>query len=153
MTRADKIELMAVATATLATLALSPALPRTLAMGEVALTASALLLAQGLVRDLFIKFGRRPAGEACTVGNGVASQSNCMCMESSLGMVGIIAGVVLLLTVVPRNVHLHWSFWPALVAGVGLAGFFMKSIVIDWKSRRLRRVADHRQVKFGRRAG
>lgn len=143
--RRHRIEwcLIAIAAGSAWMLALSGRLPPRLPLGEVILGASALLLAQGLVRDVAIKLWPPPA---CPVGPGGAARS-CLCAESTVGTAGVAAGVLALLAAVPIQVPLpSWS-WPVAILVIGAFGFLIKSLVIDWKNRRVIVVSDHRTVR------
>ncbi len=153
MSKVDKIELGLIVFATAVAVAVAEMLPRELAVGEVALIASALLLAQGLARDLWLKYGHKrscPVPADQVEPSGRAPAATCMCVESSIGIFGVVAGVLALFSGAGSTINLSKFFWPATVLLVGLAGFSMKSLVIDWKSRRIRRESDHRAVRFGK---
>ena len=148
MRRRDIVELIGIGAATAIVGVWRAELPSALPVGEIALVASALLLGQGLIRDLYIKYSLRKAGGAsCSL--DPAKKATCMCMESTLGIFGILAGVVALLGGGIRHLLLFpdW-FWPAMVLAVGIVGFLLKSLVIDWKARRIRIETNHENVRF-----
>ena len=119
---------------------LEPWFPRRLPVGEILLYGSALLLFQGLVRDLYLKY-LAPKPVACDV----KSKGKCLCMESTIGSIGIAAGVLILLSMgMRRTIHLPAWAWPAIVVVIGTIGFCVREFVIDWKAGKLRRGLDHR---------
>lgn len=157
MNKTDKVEIALICLATVLAAAATKILPRQLALGEIALAASALLLGQGLARDLWLKYGRKNVAEpVCVVrkGNdtptGNRKPAACMCVESSIGAFGIVAGALALLSGASGTATLPVYFWPVLVPTVGFIGFAMKSLVIDWKARRIRIESDHSSVRFGK---
>jgi hypothetical protein len=74
----------------------------------------------------------------------------CMCMESSVGVVGVVAGGALLLSGIRAQVQLAGVFWPAFVFFTCLIGFVIKNYVFDWQTWpwRIRRVEDHSSIVF-----
>ena len=69
-----------------------------------------------------------------------------MCMESTVGVAGVIGGLAVLLCGLGRPVEVALFFWPALVLAVGITGFVIKDFVLDWKARSVRRVKDHQSI-------
>jgi hypothetical protein len=124
------IELALVALASAVTFGGARVLPAALPAGTLALVCAALLLGQGLARDLSIKFVAH-RDQSCAVGAQ-------FCAESALGIGGIIAGALLLASGAGQVVTLTAARWGLLVAMVGLGGFFIKDVVFDVRSRRLR---------------
>jgi hypothetical protein len=125
----------------------------------VILTASVLLLGQGLIRDLWMKYGAKrehPAAEAQSTATDAAQTGPaappkpqrivCMCAESTVGVAGVVAGLTVVLCGIRSTVDLPSVFWPALVLIVGVTGFIIKDYVLDWKSRSVRRVKDHSSI-------
>ena len=137
MRKRDVVELASVA---LAAAALAPLFPSRLAAGTLALIASALLLGQGLLRDLWLKFGA--AARASAPASGTAA----FCMESGIGLAGIVAGTALLALGAGGQVSLARTHWALVVLGVGIVGFALKDVVVDLRGRRLRIQKDHRSV-------
>ena len=149
----DWMELGLIAGATAGAWVFRDGLFRVASVGEAVLAGSAVLLAQGLVRDLARKYGpwRKPASCAIAPPDADGKPSaRCMCAESTVGTLGLVVGVVaLLLGGVASPFAAPAWFWAALVPGVALFGFAIKSVVIDWKQRRLRLVSDHSTIRWG----
>jgi hypothetical protein len=144
MLRRTAVELGLVGAAAVVAWAVRGMLPRTLPVGELTLYASALLLFQGLVRDLYLKYVA-PAPAQCAIGE--LNKGKCLCMESTIGIVGIAAGSATLVTMgMHRQVRLPGWIWPLLVLAIGSVGFLVQEFVIDWKALRLRRGLDHRKL-------
>ncbi len=153
----EKIELGLIATVAVATWFFATRLPVKLPAGYLILAASVLLLGQGLLRDLYVKYVAKkdhPAADPSTgsgptpsTGSGTAPKRIvCMCMESTVGVAGVIGGLAILLCGIGRIIEVPTFFWPALVIGVGVVGFVIKDFVLDWKARSVRRVKDHQSI-------
>lgn len=137
------VELSLVAGATFATAWLVPWLPVRLPIGTVGLVAASILLSQGLLRDVWLLWRSRRAE------SGAASiVQRCICLESSVGVLGIALGVVLLLSGVGGSVELGRPGWLGLVLVVLAAGFFLKDWTFAWNPWRLQREKDHASVIF-----
>jgi len=142
----EKLELVAIGLAVLGTWIAGPHLPTRLAAGSASLLVASLLLGQGLVRDLYLKFGapgRAPAA-ACAVGSG--GKSSAFCMESALGILGIATGGLLLGFGAGGTIVLSRLGWALGIGAMGCAGFVLKDVVIDLRTGRLHREKDHRNV-------
>ena len=156
MTVREKVELVLIAAAASAAGAFATSLPPSLPAGYVILTASVLLLGQGLIRDLWMKYGAKRDHPAPSTSSGQAPSTSseppkpqrivCMCAESTVGVAGVVAGLTVVLCGIRSHVELPPIFWPALVLIVGVIGFIIKDYVLDWKSRSVRRVKDHSSI-------
>jgi hypothetical protein len=140
MTTREKVELLLICILAAAAWFFAPKLPQKLAIGEVVLAASVFLLGQGLLRDLWIKYVVKPAAPA------EPRRIVCMCMESTVGVVGVSAGGAILLCGIRSSVALPGIFWPLLILIVGAVGFAIKDFVIDWKTWKVHREKDHQSV-------
>ena len=143
MTPAEKIEPGLIPLlAGLAWLA-APLLPRQISLGTALVWAAALVLLQGLVRDLWLLAGARRAARA-----DVPRRARCMCVESTVGVTGIVAGCVLLGAGIDRTfVVSRWGWVLAVTAVLGV-GFALKDYVFEWRPFRLRRDKDHLNIVF-----
>ncbi|MGF1572976.1 MAG: hypothetical protein ACFCU1_07875 [Sumerlaeia bacterium] len=148
----DQVEITIILAVVVILLPLGYFLPKGLPLGEVILYSAALLLFQGLVRDLAVKVYPPKSCEVVQIpqtdqhGNR-STIKTCMCAESTIGIVGVVSGVLLLFSGWKLVLQFPWYSWPLGGAAVLLGGFFLKSIVIDWKNKRLMRVQDHRTIK------
>jgi hypothetical protein len=135
MTRAEIVEIVLIAAAIPAA-ALAPGrdVTWTLAFGKVVGYSAALLLGQGLLRDvLHLALVRRAPGE----GRRIA----CLCAESTLGLVLVAAAVGLTLIGIEDTVALGAAGRAALVAAIVGTGFVAKDYVIS-----VRKERDHASV-------
>ena len=127
-------------------------LPIAVTLGGLCLAGAVLLLGQGLLRDAWILWAGG-AGESCALPESAEVQNGrkpatCMCMESTIGTLLIVVGIALLFTPSRRVFHVGRGFWTLFVGTTLVCGLLMKSIVIDWKAKRLRIVRDHKSVVF-----
>lgn len=138
MTCAEWMEILAIAAVTTAGWPASKFFPSTMPLWQIVLGASALLLAQSLVRDVAILLrNRRPAA------NEPRKEAHCFCLESTVGATGIVAGALLAGLDSSTQVAIgRWSFVLAL-AGTMALGFAIKDLVISWKPFGVRREKDH----------
>ena len=92
MTQTERtVELTLIAACTGLTWLAGDLLPGASDTGRVALTCAGVLLAQSLIHDLWFvwsKRGHKPAQ---------AKPARCMCVESTLGMLGMVVGAVVIL--------------------------------------------------------
>jgi hypothetical protein len=144
MTAREKGELILIALAACVAYVFREKLPQHWPLGNLVLSASVILLGQGLLRDLWIKYVVRKAPHA----PGTRQAISCMCMESTVGVIGVIAGLLLVAVRASAQISLPPWFWPALVATIGVAGFLIKDLVIDFKAWTIRREPDHQNIVF-----
>jgi hypothetical protein len=135
------VELAAIVMASAAAAAGAVLLPESLGAGELALTAASLLLGQGLLRDLWLKYGAQ-AGHSCAPVPG----GKAVCAESGLGIAVVIAGTALLLSGAGGAVQLSPARWAGLFLGAGALGFALRNVVVDLRARRIRVEKDHRSI-------
>lgn len=114
-------------------------------LANLLLNAASLLLLQGLVRDLWILF-------KCAKKNQISSQkmthASCLCVESSVGLIGIAIGLTLLFSSAEYAFYLT-PFMVALLSGVVLVfGFFIKDFVIQWRPWRIYKMPNHVNIVF-----
>lgn len=142
ITRAEKIELGLIVVAVCALATWSKRLPPSLELGSLFAIVALALLGQGLLRDVWLLAKRRNAGGA----TAHREEARCMCMESTVGLSGVLVGVVLTAAGVPVVVRLPAGAWIVSGAIVWAAGFAMKDVVIQWSPWKLRRVKDHGSI-------
>jgi hypothetical protein len=139
MTRAEWIEIFAIAIVTSASWPASKLFHSTMPLWQIILGASALLLAQSLVRDVAILFRSRHSASK----NEPRKEAQCFCLESTIGMTGVIAGLALIGLGSSHQIAMsHWEFLIA-IAGTMALGFLIKDLVISWKPFSVRREKDH----------
>lgn len=145
LSEADKIELTLIGAGALLTYIILPVLPHYLSIGMFALVFAVCLLGQSLIRDLFKLYAiRRDRSEPQRIG------IVCMCVESVIGLVGVIAGLAMLFTGIAYVVKIPQWYWPAFSTGTWLFGYVIKNYVIDFTNWRLKRVEDHHNIVIGR---
>ena len=142
---ADKVELLLIGAGALLTYIILPILPHRLSLGIFALVFSICLLAQSLIRDLirlyFIKRQKLKPENIHAV---------CMCIESMVGLGGIIAGLALLFIGVSYEVKIPVWYWPVFTGFTWLFGFVIKNYVVDFTHWRIRRLPGHHNIILGR---
>jgi hypothetical protein len=116
-------------------------LPERVEVGSVLAIAALALLLQGLVRDVWLLWKQRRSGTA-----GAPEEARCMCVESTVGLAGVLVGVLLTALAVEAEVPIAAWAWPMAAGGVWGAGFLMKDHVIQWKPWKVRRVKDHGSI-------
>lgn len=136
MTRATRIELIAIAAAVMAAYALAPWLPRHPALGEVVLAAAVLLLAQGLLRDLVRLLATRRAPAA-------RREMRCVCAESVVGVGVVAAGLGALGAGLDAPLAMDGWRWAAVVVAAAGTGLALRDVVIGWRPLSVRREPDH----------
>lgn len=140
-TRADSIELGLIAPAVGAVGVAADTLPDSMELGSVFAIAALALLLQGLVRDVGLLMKQRRAGVP-----GVREEARCMCVESTVGLAGVLTGVLLTAFAVTVSVPIAAWAWPLAGGLVWGAGFLMKDLVIQWRPWKVRRVKDHGSI-------
>ena len=109
-------------------------------LGHIILWFSALLLFQGLLRDLWILRTRSKTGPT------EEKTAKMMCMESSIGLLGILVGLGLSFYFSSLAVALANWIWICLIAITLIIGFLLKDFVIAFDPLRITREPDHLNV-------
>ncbi|HSI08038.1 MAG TPA: hypothetical protein VK985_05570 [Rariglobus sp.] len=141
LTRAEKIELGLILLATGIVAAIAVHLPVELELGSFLAVAALALLGQGFVRDLWLLTKQPKAGA-----DAHREEVRCMCMESTVGLGGVLAGVLLTAFAVPVTIRMVDWAWPLAGGLIWGAGFFIKDVVIQWSPWKVRRVKDHGSI-------
>lgn len=144
MTHAERTELALIPVAAVAAWAMAARLPAAPDVGTLLLVGAVLLLLQGLLRDLWLLWRRRTAPPA-----GQPRRMACLCLESTLGSTGVLAGLVVLGSGLPWRLALPAWCWGLLVGGVLALGFAIKDLVIALRPLRLVRDPDHLNIVVG----
>lgn len=143
MTLTEKVEIALIALAGVASWFAAGWLPADISVGALLLGASVLLLGQGLVRDLWL-LSRRKQGEQ----RGVRREALCMCMESTVGATGVVAGLVVLGSAIDSTLSTSPLLVSAVAIGVLVLGFAIKDLILDFRPFRIRREKDHLNIVF-----
>lgn len=139
-----RVELALIALATGVVALAASALPTHASLGGLALVVASTLFGQGLVRDLWLLRHPQPS-----LGAPLAEGRPIVCVESGLGIVLLLVGLVLLAAGVSTSFALARLGWTGLVATTLLAGFGIKDLVLEARPLRLRFEPDHGNVILG----
>jgi hypothetical protein len=140
-TRAEKVELGLIVLAVAGVAAVAVKLPDRLEVGSFFAVAALALLGQGLLRDLWLLAKQRKAG------NGAHQEdARCMCLESTVGLSGVLIGVLLTALALPYSIKMAEWVWPLGGGLVWGSGFAIKDVVIQWGPWKVRRVKDHGSI-------
>lgn len=139
--RAMRIELTIIGIWSLAAWFIAPLLSRQMSLSTGLSMACALLLLQGLVRDLSIQ--HRAKRQAVT---HPRKTGRYLCVESTVGILGIVIAVMLIGTRIDVVLWLDPSSIALLVGVTMLAGFFGRDWVIQASPWRIFRDPDHINV-------
>jgi hypothetical protein len=143
MTIGEKIELSLIPVLGIGFWVIAPELPDQLGVGRLLLAASALLLLQSLVRDLWLLTRKKRASQP-----GPRRAVRCMCIESTVGATGIVVGAILLGSGITRLIAMDDWVWSVLVMLILGVGFVTKDYVLEWSPWRIRRDKDHMNIVF-----
>ncbi len=122
-------------------------LPDQVRLGRIVLYCAILLLFQGLLRDLsiyFYLFKSKKADQA----QQPKITAQCLCLESGIGVSGVIIGLLLFFFVNDWVVSIVQWQWVGLLMSVLIVGYLIKDWVFYWKSFQFRREPDHANVIF-----
>ena len=143
MTAAEKTELALIPLAGVAIWLFGYRLPEKIGIGSLLLAASVLLLLQGLIRDLWLLYKRRQLPQ-----DGTRREALCMCVESTVGVTGVVAGLILVGAMADMTFRVSPTLFSILAVTVLAAGFAIKDFVFEWHPFRLRRDKDHLNLVF-----
>lgn len=143
MTPAEKIELALIPMIGLAGWFSAGRLPANISIGLLLLGASVLLLLQGLIRDLWLISRRDQQAQP-----GAPQAALCMCVESTVGVTGIVAGLVVLGSAIDSKLSPSPLLISILAVGILSFGFAVKDLILEFRPFRLRRDKDHLNIVF-----
>ena len=143
MTTAERIELALIPLVGVAVWLIAERLPAQIGIGSLLLAGSVLLLLQGLIRDLWLLFKRRQDSQT-----GPRKEALCMCVESTVGVTGVVAGLIVLGSAADSTLFLGRTLWSILAVAVLIIGFAIKDFVFEWQPFRIRRDKDHVNLVF-----
>jgi hypothetical protein len=143
LTTLEKAELLALPVVT--TLGWFVPLPPgfTLGLGALVTAGSLLLLLQGFCRDLWLWLAARRA----TV-KPEPHHAQCLCVESALGLTGILAAAGLTAFRLGPPVPVTQAGLTLGVALVLAVGFALKDFVFEWSPWKIYRARDHAALHF-----
>lgn len=140
LTLLEKVELTAIPAA-VAGATLLPSL--SLRTGTWLTAAALLLLLQGLCRDAWLWLAARRAIEQAP-----PRYAQCMCVESAVGMTGVLIGAGLTAFAFGPELRLPQPWLTVGIATVLAGGFLLKDFVFEWSPWRLYRERDHATLHF-----
>ena len=114
-----------------------------MSLGRLLLNASAFLLFQGLIRDLWILTRNRSSKI-----NREQNKASCICLESTVGMIGILTGALLLGIGVNQSLILPGWGLTIMFAFILSVGFLIKNTVLQWNPWRIYQDKDHMNIVF-----
>ncbi|MFW5431226.1 MAG: hypothetical protein ACKE5M_03520 [Methylophilaceae bacterium] len=120
----EKTELTLILILSICTCLLSFMLPSQVAIGNLILAASALLLLQSLLRDLFLIARMKRSSKQY-------KELRCMCLESTIGMTGIIIGAGVVGIGIDQLVAINRYTWVVLIVFIMVMSFLIKDFVIQ----------------------
>jgi len=120
-------------------------LPDQIRLGRIVLYCAILLLFQGLLRDLFIYFFELKKINQ-TQQPKITAQ--CLCLESGIGVLGVVIGLLLFFIANDRVVTIIQWQWIGLPLSILIAGYLMKDWVFYWQSLQFKREPDHANINF-----
>ncbi len=138
MTRAEWIEILLIGILAPMSWVAWPYFPSPTPIWQIVLGVSTLLLLQSLLRDVAILLRTRRSAL-----NEPRKEAQCFCLESTVGLTGVIVGAALVGLGSSTDVAIsRWDFFLA-VAGTMALSFIVKDLVISWQPLGVRREKDH----------
>ncbi|MES2820984.1 MAG: hypothetical protein V4812_18570 [Pseudomonadota bacterium] len=143
MTTAEKFELALIPVVGVVIWLIAERLPARIGIGSLLLASSVLLLFQGLIRDLWLISTRSRQSAV-----GTRQEALCMCVESTIGVTGVVAGLIILGCALDSTLPVGSWLWSVVAVGVLTIGFAVKDFIFVWRPFRIRRVKDHINIVF-----
>jgi len=144
MTVTEKTELCIIATLLALLTLLLNALNVEIKFSMVVLYSASLLFCQSLCRDLWYLYTKR--NRLQTEVQPVVRQ--CMCVESTVGVFGVVVGILLFSSTFDITVTLSKIILLSIMCVILLGGFLIKDYVIEWNPWRLYKEKDHMNIVF-----
>ena len=116
-------------------------LPTQISVANLILYLSAFLLLQSLIRDLTILLIQKKTQEK-------SSQPPCMCVESTVGLTGILLGAGFIGLGISNYINMIPIAWIASITIVLITGFLIKDLVFQWNPWRIYIEKDHLNIVF-----
>ena len=143
ITAAEKLELVLIPGAGIIGWFMAERPPAQISIGALLLGASVLLLLQGLLRDLWLISQRNRQSEV-----GAPQEALCMCVESTVGVTGVIAGFIILGSSIDSTLSADPLLIGFLTTGILIIGFAIKDFIFELRPFRIRRDKDHLNIVF-----
>jgi hypothetical protein len=143
MTTAEEIEVTLIPFVGAAIWLMGKWLPTDIGIGSLLIASSVLLLFQGLLRDLWLLSKRKRDTQF-----GERQEALCMCVESTVGVTGVVAGLIVLGSAINWPVPMSPWIWSVLAVAIFIIGFAIKDFIFEWRPFRIRRDKDHLNIVF-----
>ena len=111
-------------------------------IGQFVLVLAVVFLLQTLVRDLYLY--RRVKEKKYA--DGKTSEAQCFCVESGIGMIAVVSGIMLVLTGAGGRVDAPASMWVFCLMLVMLLNYSLRDFVFSWRPWRIYRDPDHLNI-------
>jgi len=147
MTVSEKVEICLIPIFGLGFGLMASLLSEQVSVGRIFLLASVFLLVQSLIRDLWLLVRDKRKSKSHAL-KAKAITARCMCVESTIGIIGVIIGLVLLGSNVTIMIMMDYWHWSVLAVLVSSFGFGVKDYVLEWNPWRIRRDKDHMNIVF-----
>ena len=143
MTKLEKAEVAMIPLSGIVAFLMTPFLPVLLSVGNALLLFSALLLLQSLVRDISILISSEK-----DQGQVKQKSMQCLCVESAIGMTGVLVGAGLLGLGIAQQIEMDKFSWGISIAILVAVGFAIKDFVVQVNPWRIFRDKDHLNIVF-----
>lgn len=143
MTTIEKMELTLIFISIILLFIFSSLFPPKISLARLLMYCSALLLFQGLIRDLCYMYSKKKTPE-----EEQPEAKQCMCVESSIGVLGLLIGIALLFSRLNTPLSLTSLRWVGLIGITLIFGFLIKDLVFYWRSFQIRREKNHSNIIF-----
>jgi len=144
LTKTEKIELYLIALLLFLVLLFSAPLSTSIKLSIVIFYSAGLLFFQSLCRDLYYLFVKRAVKPDFS--EPIVRQ--CICVESSVGVLIVMVGLLLLITNIDARVIFNIYILIFVMAVVLLSGFLIKDYVIEWNPWKISKEKDHINIIF-----
>jgi hypothetical protein len=138
-----ELVLIIIATGMVYVLASILVLPDVVRTGIFGLLAAAMLLGQGLARDLVTVWRARREGDT----DAEVPSMACLCVESTVGLAGIVAGSIAVLAGLGGSLMMSPLAWTLSAAVVLLIGIAVRDWVVQVRPLRIVYIPDHGSVR------
>ena len=137
----EKTELILVPVAGVLCWLAAPLLPQEVGFGALVIIGSGIILLQSLIRDLFIlAYPDKKEGESPT------RKARCICLESLVGVLGVAAGLIIIVTGLAGLIEMKATCWSLVVMAALITGFMIRDFVLELKPFRLYRDRNHQNI-------
>jgi hypothetical protein len=143
LSNAEKAELILIAMISVIFWFFAPKLPVIFGFGKLLLDLSAILLFQSLIRDLWLLTKKKHEAQTSP-----KRLMRCMCIESTIGAIGVIIGAFLLGSGLDQPIIMEQWMWGTIVMVTMSFCFVIKDYVIKLNPLRIRKDKDHQSIVF-----